>query len=197
MDHGPPTSYERMKIGPWEASLDLYAVLGVPKTATRQQIRAAYRRRIFDSHPDARRPSERPFAETRAKRLNLAASVLLDPAARARYDALRLRRGSRGQPAPAASAGSSYRREPRETDFWPFMHPSPAPPSPFADLVPPGRPPPIRGLHATLLLAASFVLGFSMLAWLAAPLEPIGPEMRKEMISGSSASPTPSHRSAS
>jgi curved DNA-binding protein CbpA len=182
-----------MKIGAWEASLDLYAVLGVPKAATRQQIRAAYRRRIFDSHPDGRRPSERPFAEARAKRINLAAAVLLDPHARARYDALRAhRQPPRSSRAPAGPAG--YRREPRETDFWPFMHPTAWRCSPPVDITPPAAPPPISGLNATLLLAASFVFGFAMLAWLASPIEPPRPQM---LLSGSSASPSPSHRSAS
>jgi curved DNA-binding protein CbpA len=182
-----------MKIGAWEASLDLYAVLGVPKAATRHQIRAAYRRRIFDSHPDGRRPNERPFAELRAKRINLAAAVLLDPHARARYDALRAHRASL-RPSRAHAAGpTGYRREPRETDFWPFMYATAWTCSPPVDVTPPASPPPISGLNATLLLAASFVVGFAMLAWLASPIEP----PRPQMLSGSSASPTPSHRSAS
>jgi curved DNA-binding protein CbpA len=183
-----------MKIGAWEATLDLYAVLGVPKTATSQQIRTAYRRRIFDSHPDGRRPSERPFAESRAKRINLAATVLLDPVARARYDTLRALRRSAGrtQPKRSRSGGSAYQPEPRETDFWPFTYPTPAP-SPPCEVEPPAPPPPISGMNATLLLAASFVLGFAMLAWLASPLEP----PRPQLLSGSSAAPTPSHRSAS
>jgi curved DNA-binding protein CbpA len=162
-----------MKIGAWEASLDLYAVLGVTPSATRQRIRAAYRRLIFDTHPDARRPSERASAEASAKRLNLAATILLDAGARARYDALRAaRRG--GQPGTRRSTPPAARSQVRESEFWPFTQPRPATAatSTAQDIVPVVPPPRVNGVVATVLLAAGFVLGFAMLSWLAAPIEP-------------------------
>jgi curved DNA-binding protein CbpA len=152
-----------MKIGAWEAGIDLYGVLGVSKESTRQRIRSAYRRRIFDCHPDARQPGERRAAEARTKLINLAGAVLLDPATRARYDALRAARVARSRSKPPP------RRGPATSEFWPFTQPIAAPASPQAD-EPVRPPPPIDGLTATLLLAASFVLGFWMLAWLATPI---------------------------
>jgi curved DNA-binding protein CbpA len=163
-----------MKIGAWEASIDFYALLGVPRSATPQGIRAAYRRLIFDSHPDGRRPSERPMAEARSKRINLAAAVLLDPHARARYDTLRAARSTHPTQAARRKARTGYQWEPRETDFWPFTYPTPAPTPEPTESVPAHarRRPRIDGASATVLLGASFVLGFAMLAWLAAPIEP-------------------------
>jgi DnaJ domain len=177
-----------MKIGAWEAGIDLYAVLGVSKEATRQRIRSAYRRKVFDCHPDARRPGERGAAEARTKLINLAGAVLLEPATRARYDALRAARGAR-----RSRSTSPPRRGPVTSEFWPFTQPIPAPPSPVVD-EPLRPPPPIDGLTATLLLAASFVLGFWMLAWLAAPIElPSGCFADEPCPSAASASSASAH----
>jgi len=65
---------------------DLYAVLGVPPTATAHDIRRAYRRRALELHPD-RNPGDRVAAEERFKALGAAYAVLSDPAQRAVYDA--------------------------------------------------------------------------------------------------------------
>ncbi|HLT38670.1 MAG TPA: DnaJ domain-containing protein [Enhygromyxa sp.] len=59
-----------------------YELLGVTPTATADEIRRAYRRRIAEVHPD------KPGGdETLARALDEARTVLLDPLARARYDA--------------------------------------------------------------------------------------------------------------
>ncbi len=79
-----------MRVGPCEARLDLYAVLGVTRTATTREVRAAYRRLARTTHPDLAGED----AVERMKLVNLAAAILLEPAARARYDSLRA-------PAPA------------------------------------------------------------------------------------------------
>ena len=61
---------------------DLYAVLGLERTATQAEIRAAYRRLAQARHPD------RPAGSDAAMRaLNLAYEVLGNPERRRRYDA--------------------------------------------------------------------------------------------------------------
>jgi curved DNA-binding protein CbpA len=158
-----------MKIGTWEASLDLYAILGVRDDATSDQIRSAYRRRIFDTHPDmhgARGTGEGAVAEARAKRVNVARAILLDPTLRNRYDALRAARRA----ARPSSHRSGRAEDARCGDFWPFGHVWRPADAPVAEVyVPP--PPPIGGLAATLLLVAGFVVTFATIAWLAAPIE--------------------------
>jgi curved DNA-binding protein CbpA len=61
---------------------DLYAVLGIERTASQAEIRAAYRRLAQTRHPD--RPSG---SEAAMVALNLAYRVLGDPERRRRYDA--------------------------------------------------------------------------------------------------------------
>ena len=64
---------------------DYYAILGVPRNATPEEIKEAYRRLAKEYHPD-KNPS--PEAEERFKLINEAYQVLSDPAKRAEYDAL-------------------------------------------------------------------------------------------------------------
>ncbi len=63
---------------------DFYKVLGVPETATEDQIRRAYRRLAKQHHPDAS-----PGSEDRFKEISAAYDVLSDPARRKEYDDLR------------------------------------------------------------------------------------------------------------
>jgi len=65
--------------------LDLYAVLGVPPTATDEDIRRAYIERIKAVHPDTMQhlsPKAREAAEEQARLLNQAKETLLSPARR-------------------------------------------------------------------------------------------------------------------
>ncbi|WP_299439198.1 J domain-containing protein [uncultured Rhodospira sp.] len=63
---------------------DPYAVLGVPRSASADEIRRAYRRLARTMHPDVN-PGD-PEAEDRFKELSAAHDVLADPDKRARFD---------------------------------------------------------------------------------------------------------------
>jgi curved DNA-binding protein len=67
---------------------DYYEVLGVPRTATPDEIKRAYRKLARKHHPDLQPAHERASASERFKEINEANEVLSDPEKRARYDAL-------------------------------------------------------------------------------------------------------------
>ena len=68
---------------------DLYAVLGVPRGATAEELKAAHRRGVLASHPDRHRlspPAERARAEARFRALTEAYETLTNARARASSD---------------------------------------------------------------------------------------------------------------
>lgn len=67
-----------------EKQQTLYDILGVPNTATDDEIRRAYRKKAFELHPD--RNQDDPHATEKFQQLGEAYSVLKDPEQRARYD---------------------------------------------------------------------------------------------------------------
>ncbi|MFG2041431.1 DnaJ C-terminal domain-containing protein [Dactylosporangium sp. NPDC048998] len=95
---------------------DYYQVLGVPRTATAEEIQRAYRTLARRSHPDV---SKEPGAEERFKQITEAYHVLSDPKSRAKYD----RFGAQWRQAPddfesrqyagaGSGAGAGRRRSP-------------------------------------------------------------------------------------
>ncbi|WP_061300809.1 DnaJ C-terminal domain-containing protein [Herbidospora cretacea] len=66
------------------ADRDFYEILGVPRTAGREEIQRAYRKLARSHHPDVNKD---PSAEDRFKEVSEAYEVLSDPETRRRYDA--------------------------------------------------------------------------------------------------------------
>jgi len=64
---------------------DYYEILGVPRTATQQEIHRAYRKLARQYHPDV---NKRKGAEEKFKQIGEAYEVLRDPDKRKRYDTL-------------------------------------------------------------------------------------------------------------
>jgi len=67
---------------------DYYEVLGVPRTASAEEIKRQYRQLARKHHPDLQPPAERGKAAERFKEINEAYEVLSDQDKRKKYDAL-------------------------------------------------------------------------------------------------------------
>ena len=98
---------------------DYYKVLGVERSASADDIKAAYRKLARKHHPDINRE---PGAESRFKEVSEAYEVLKDPEKRAAYDQLGRgpRPGEPFRPPPGWDAGFEHQgaQEPGYSDFF-------------------------------------------------------------------------------
>ena len=85
---------------------DYYAVLGVAKTATKDEIRKAFRKLARQHHPDVAK--DKKTAETKFKEINEANEVLSDPEKRKRYDELGSDWNSPGRHGPPPGGGFDF-----------------------------------------------------------------------------------------
>ena len=74
-DSDPPTS------------IDPYAVLSIPETATPAEVKTAYKKLALQLHPDKAAPADRPAAHKAFQDLAFAYAILSDERRRRRYDA--------------------------------------------------------------------------------------------------------------
>ncbi len=105
---GPGLLHRRTRLN---VAKDFYQVLGVPDTATPEDIKKAYRRLAKQYHPDAN--PNNPQAAERFKEISEAHTVLSDAEKRKQYDTMR-RLGAfdaaAHRVARAARSGSARRR---------------------------------------------------------------------------------------
>jgi hypothetical protein len=81
---GRNREHERDERASGQASRDYYEILGVPRDATAEELKRAYRRRARECHPDAN-PGD-PEAAARFREAREAYETLSDPERRAEYD---------------------------------------------------------------------------------------------------------------
>lgn len=95
---------------------DYYAILGVPRAASQDDVKRAYRKLARTHHPDRNKGT--PEAETRFKEINEANAVLSDPEKRKVYDTYGT---DRPPPAPPPGGWTSGGRQAETADFSDFF----------------------------------------------------------------------------
>lgn len=84
---------------------DPYKVLGVPRTASEDEIRRAYRRLAKENHPDLN-PSSKTVSEEKLKVINAAFGIIGDEEKRRKFDAGMI--DANGEPRRAYSRAGNY-----------------------------------------------------------------------------------------
>lgn len=92
---------------------DYYDILGVSRTATDKEIKAAYRKLARKWHPDLQADKNKAAAEEKFKSINEAYEVLSDPEKRGKYDQLgaNWQEGQDFRPPPGADGFHFYNQQ--------------------------------------------------------------------------------------
>jgi curved DNA-binding protein len=93
---------------------DYYQTLGVPRTASDEEIRRAFRTLARQYHPDVAKEKNKKAAEEKFKAINEAHEVLGDPEKRRKYDELGAgwKDGAGFQPPPGGQSYRTYSGQP-------------------------------------------------------------------------------------
>jgi len=105
-----PAAFALGLVSACDVQLDYYNVLGVKSSATPPELRAAYRKRAFELHPDtAQQTTEN---STDFVTVKTAYDTLIDPNSRTAFDQCRVQLGSWYEEDPAGSPGKGAKRQP-------------------------------------------------------------------------------------
>ena len=105
-----PAAFALGLVSTCDVQIDYYDVLGLKPSATAQELRAAYRKKAFELHPDtARQTSEN---STDFVTVKAAYDALIDPNGRTAYDHCREQLGSWHEQRPGESPGERDKRRP-------------------------------------------------------------------------------------
>lgn len=96
---------------------DYYKTLGLDKTASEDDIKKAYRKKVRKYHPDV---SKEPDADKKTKEVNEAYGVLGDPDKRAAYDQMgsSYQPGQKFRPTPESEPGFDFFGAGNDNDFF-------------------------------------------------------------------------------
>ena len=88
---------------------DYYSTLGVPRTATANEMKKSFRKLAREHHPDVAKDKKK--SEEKFKEINEAYEVLSDPSKRKKYDELgaNWKSGAEFQPGGGANGGQTFR----------------------------------------------------------------------------------------